>query len=134
MVGGLTLRVWLIHMSPLDNVWPQVVAAFYDRVAADEVIADYFVDVDMFRLQRHFVDALLTIMSHGLKVSTARQLQAAHSAVRNSAGVPITGQVFDTMIEILAGVLIDFQVPAETVGQLTTVVAPLRGALVVCAG
>jgi hypothetical protein len=48
------LRDWLRHFAGVD-AWPLVVERFYERAAHEPLITDYFRDVDMNKLQRHFL-------------------------------------------------------------------------------
>jgi hypothetical protein len=59
-------------------------------------------------------------------VGTVRRLAAGHASVRDSAGHPITGNVFDAVAATLAGVLDDYGVPPATVRQVGAILAPLR--------
>lgn len=129
MVGQDTLRDWLIHYRKDGNVWSDVTRTFYDRAAAAPAVFDYFGGVDWPHLQRHFTAALVLIthsgVSHDLPATAARW----HVDVRNSHGDPITPDIFDAVIDTLAGVLRDYDVPEATLGQLGATVAPFRMAI-----
>jgi truncated hemoglobin YjbI len=130
MVGDLTLRDWLMHFSPSrDQVWPSVVATFYNRAASVPEIADYFRDTDMPKLQQHFARALTMVTGSGLDESTVRRLQDAHFRVTSSEGRPITPEIYDAAITTLVGVLAEEGVPAATLQQLAETIAPLRGVI-----
>jgi hemoglobin len=129
MVGGDTLRDWLIHYRQTPEAWMDVVQEFYDRAAQDEEIADYFVGVDWPELKRHFMAALVLVTHSGVTRALPATMAARHAGVRNSAGDPITPAIFDRTIGILAGVLADYDVPAATLDQLGPVIAPFRMAI-----
>ena len=135
MVGNFTLRDWLIHETQRDGVWAEVVAELYRRAAAVDWVADYFGPVladpqRMAELQRHFT-AMLVIATHtGVNQAMLDRLDERHRNVTNSAGTPITGQVFDAVVSTLAGVLYDSNVPDSAVAQLAITCAPFRPVLV----
>ena len=131
--GGeeVILRDWLIHYNIKgDQVWPTVVATFYERAAAVPTIADYFTRTDMARLQRHFVRALTMLVGRGLTVGMVRGIQEAHLSTRNSQGGRISAEIYETVIGILVGVLVEEGVPPRTIEQLAMAIAPLRDAIV----
>jgi truncated hemoglobin YjbI len=131
MVGDLTLRDWLVHFSTeRDRVWPAVVATFYRRAANVPEIADYFRETDMVRLQQHFARALTMVTGTGLTEATVRRLQQAHFGVHDSAGRPITPEIYDAVIGTLVEVLREQRVPASAIGQLADTIAPLRAVIV----
>lgn len=124
--GSAVLADWLRHHTGRDGVWQEVVSEMYGRVTRVPAIAEYFIAVDMTKLQRHFLAALVILTGRGLTVSTLRRMSDAHAAVRDSAGQPITGDVFDAVVSTLAGILDEYRVPPATVRQVGAVVAPLR--------
>lgn len=126
----VTLAEWLRRESGREDVWAEVVADFYRRAAAVPAVADYFGGVDWDRLQRHFLAALLIVTGRGTTVGTVRRIAAAHADVRNSAGRPITGDVYDAVIGTLVTILIEHRVPDATIAQLAAAVAPFRAVLV----
>jgi hemoglobin len=129
MVGPDTLRDWLIHYRQDREAWTEVVEAFYTRAAQDPEIADYFVGVDWPRLQRHFTAALVLLTHTGVTRDLPATAARWHSDVCNSDGDPITPDIFDAVIETLVGVLRDYDVPEDTLGQLAVTVAPFRMAI-----
>ena len=105
-----------------------MVGLFYARAAAD--IADYFRDADREQLQRHFLAVLIIVTGQGVTVGLVRRLRRAHAGVCNSRGTPITADVWDTVIGVLAGVLIKFGTPPAALAALAATVAPIRAAIV----
>lgn len=102
----LTLRRWLTtHHELRRDVWADVVTSFYNRAALDPDIADYFADVDMFELQRHFLAALMAVTGEGLTAGTVRRLHDKHRNVRNTRGMLITGNVYDKTVDTLLAVI-----------------------------
>jgi hemoglobin len=125
------LRDWLVHYHPhRDNVWAEVVAEFYSTAAADPDIADYFVGVDLAGLQKHFLAALMMVTGHGLTVGAVRQMQLRHAEVRNSHGEPITPEVYDATIGVLATILRRKGVPDHVIAQVQDLLEPLREVIV----
>lgn len=129
MVGGDTLRDWLIHYRNSPEAWADVTREFYNRAAGAPAVADYFVGVDWPRLQRHFTAALVLLTHSGVTRELPATAARWHSDVRNSDGDPITPDIFDAVIETLVGVLRDYDVPEDTLGQLAVTVAPFRMAI-----
>lgn len=121
------LRDWLTHHSfHEDNAWAKVVSDFYDLAAAEPDIADYFHGTDMASLQRHFLAALMMVTSRGLTVAACQQMGERHRDVRNSVGQPITPEIYDRVILILAGVLAQHGVPDSVIQQVGECIRPLR--------
>jgi hypothetical protein len=84
----------------------------------------------MARLQRHFVRALTMLVGRGLTVGMVRGIQEAHLSTRNSQGRRISSDIYETVIGILVGVLVEEGVPQRTIEQLAVAIAPLRDAIV----
>lgn len=129
MVGDYTLKEWLIHVSPVDGVWKDVVTAFYTEAERDPLIEPYFRDTDMERLQNHFLKALLVLTDKGLTVGMARMMATVHRPALTREGTPITPEVYDAAVTVLGGVLKRSGVSDEAIGQTVEVVKPLRALL-----
>ena len=129
-VRGDTVRDWLRHYTNHEHAWNGVVAEFYRRAASYPAVASYFAGVDMPRLQRHFVAALVVVTSNGLTARTVRAMTVAHAPVRNRDGVPITGAVYDQVVDVLVEVLVEHGVPGPAIDELARVIDPLRAAIV----
>jgi hypothetical protein len=126
-----TLRDWLVHLHPeRRNVWADVVAEFFDALAARPEIADYFGSADRGALQKHFLGAVITLTGTGVTVGTLSAVRSGHSPVRNSRGDGITGEVYDRAMGLLVDVLAAHEVPAPVLGQLEAGLELLRGAVV----
>lgn len=131
MIGGDTLRDWLIHHHPLrDGVWSQVVSNFYNRAAAVPWVFDYFRKVDMRQLERHFTAQLVILTHTGVTQAMVDDLAEKHADVRNSHGQPITPEVWAAVVDTLVLVLRDAGVPEAALVQLGATIAPLRPVLV----
>jgi hypothetical protein len=139
MIGNYTLRDWLVHHYNRDGVWAEVVAEFYNRAAAVPWVLDYFGRVAgdddasrarMAKLQRHFTAQLVIVTHTGVTAPMLDVLRDKHLGVTNSAGTPITGEVFDAVVDTLGGVLRDSGVPDRAIEQLVATCAPLRPVLV----
>jgi hypothetical protein len=105
------------------------VARRNDGAAADPAISDYFAGVDMPRLQRHFLAALMIVTGQGVTVGVVRRMGEAHATVRDAAGAPITGEIWDATIGVLAEVLGELGTPPATLVALATTIAPIRAAI-----
>lgn len=130
-VAGDTVKDWLQHYTYGRRSWADAVAEFYRRAARDPEIADYFRGVDLERLQRHFTAAMIMITGRGLRASTVERIRAAHEPIRNSAGRPITGDVYDRVIGVLVSILVEWDVPRSAIVDLARVIGPFRAAVVV---
>jgi hypothetical protein len=137
MVGGDTLRDWLIHYRQSSDAWSDVVREFYRRAASVPAVADYFGGVPITvageispELQRHFTATLLIITHSGVTRAMPATMSARHRHVRNSNGDPITDAIFSAVIGTLVDVLRDAGVPESALDQLGATVAPFRAALV----
>jgi truncated hemoglobin YjbI len=127
---GDTVRDWLKYYTHREGAWTHVVAEFYNRAARDPAIASYFVSIEMERLQQHFVATMVMVTSRGLTAGGIRAMALAHGQVRNEAGLPITGVIYDRVVATLVAVLVDFGVPDDAINELRRVVNPLRSAIV----
>jgi hypothetical protein len=129
MIGGDTLRDWLVHYRQAPEAWTDVTREFYRRAAEAPEVADYFVGVDWPALQRHFTAALILLTHTGVTMDMPATAARWHHDVRNSAGDPITPEIFDAVVQTLVDVLRDFAVPEFALVQLGHVVAPFRMAI-----
>jgi hemoglobin len=127
--GPTPLRDWLRHLAGPD-AWSEVVSRFYDRAAADPDIAGYFTGVDLARLQRHFLAALMIVTGQGVTVGVVRRMHAAHAGVCTPTGQPITEATWNATIGVLAGVLAELGTPPATLIALATTIAPIRAAII----
>lgn len=115
-------------MSIYDSIGgaPAVRAAvddFYARVLADPQLAPFFSDVDLQHLKSH-QRAFITAAVGGPEIYRGRDMAVAH------AGLDITDADFDAVVAHLVGTLAGLGVPAETIGQIGSTLAPLRGDIV----
>ncbi|MFE5407371.1 group 1 truncated hemoglobin [Microbacterium sp. NPDC056569] len=103
-----------------------VVTVFYERVVADPELETWFRDVDMTRLRAH-QRAFLTAALGGPEMFSGRSLEAAH------AGLEITGDAFDAVVEHLTVSLHDLGVPDDVVGSVRARLEASRGEIVTVA-
>lgn len=96
---------------------------FYDRVLADPVLAPYFSATQMQRQKAH-MRAFLAVAVGGPELYAGRDMSAAH------AGLGITDEAFDHVVEHLVATLEALGVPAEIIGQIGAKLLPLRGQVV----
>jgi hypothetical protein len=134
MIDGVTLRTWLVHHHPSrEHVWPQVVAEFYDRARDVPAVFSYFHGVDLDQLRTHFTAALVIVTHAGATRGAVEHVATRHAGVRNAAGVPITSDVYDAVIDTLVAVLRDARVPEHALAQLGETVAPFRAPILAAA-
>ena len=95
------------------------VAVFYTRVLADPLLAPFFAGIDLARLRAHQA-AFLTVAMDGPNVFAGRSLEVAH------AGLAVTGEAFDAMIDNLDFALTDVGVEPADVNELISRVRPFR--------
>jgi hemoglobin len=129
-VGNFTLKNWLVQVSGRDGIWRDVVEEFYSRAAGHPVVGRYFEGVNMDRLKRHFLQALLMVTDKGLTVGTARRMYEAHLMVSDTGGNAITEEVYDAVVATLGSVLAERGVSRELIGQTVAVLDPLRELLI----
>lgn len=120
--GDPTVRDWLKYHSHRDLDWMTVVHEFYLRAAADPRIGPYFVG--------HFTAAMIMVTCDGVTVGGLRSMARVHRGVTDTAGDPITGDVYDRTVNLLVEVLAGHGVPDDAINDLARVVAPLREAIV----
>ena len=100
------------------------VDVFYARVTGDETLAPFFVGIDLDRLrahQRSFLSAALG----GPELFTGRPLEHAH------AGLGITEDHFDRLVDHLASTLGDLGVAPAAVAEVRERLDLLRSRVVV---
>jgi hemoglobin len=97
-----------------------VVEAFYQRLLADPDLIGYFEGRDMARLKAH-QRALVTVALGGTSQEyTGKMMHQAH------AGLAITSEAFDKVLDHLAAVLAEAGVPAVTTAKILAILQPLR--------
>ena len=97
-----------------------VVEEFYRRLLADAELLSYFEGRDMTRLKAH-QRALVTVALGGTSEEyNGRMMHPAH------AGLAITNEAFDKVLDHLASVLTDAGVPAVTTARVLAILQPLR--------
>ena len=97
-----------------------VVEAFYQRLVADPDLLSYFEGRDMTRLKAH-QRALVTVALGGTSEEyTGKMMHPAH------AGMAITNEAFDKVLDHLFAVLTDVGVPAVTSAKILAILQPLR--------
>ena len=97
-----------------------VVDAFYVRLLDDADLQPYFGGKDMARLMAH-QRALVTVALGGTSEEYAgKMMHPAH------AGLAITNEAFDKVLDHLLAVLTDVGVPAVTAAKIMAILEPLR--------
>ena len=97
-----------------------VVDAFYERLIADPDLMTYFDGRDMARLKAH-QRALVTVALGGTSEEyNGRMMQPAH------AGMAITNEAFDKVLDHLLAVLTGAGVAPVTAAKILAILQPLR--------
>jgi hemoglobin len=97
-----------------------VVEAFYERLLADPDLIGYFEGRDVARLKAH-QRALVTVALGGASEAyTGKMMHPAH------AGLAITHEAFDKVLDHLAAVLSEAGVPMVTTAKILAILQPLR--------
>jgi hemoglobin len=96
-----------------------VVDDFVGRVAADTRINGKFANADIPRLKQMLVDQICQA-SGGPCTYTGRDMKTAH------AGMQITGDQFDALVQDLVAALDKFKVGKQEKGELLSVLGPMK--------
>ncbi len=99
------------------------VTVFYDRVLADPSLAHWFAGVDMSRLKAH-QRAFLAAALGGPELFSGRDMKGAH------AGLDITPEAFDSVVEHLTVSLHDLGIADDVVASIRERLEPLRSDVV----
>ncbi|MGD9694861.1 MAG: group 1 truncated hemoglobin [Thermoleophilia bacterium] len=97
---------------------------FYVRVLGDPTLEGYFEGRDINRLKSH-QRAFIAAAVGGPEIYAGRSMKEAH------AGLDITSEAFDRVVEHLVATLDGLGVPAETIGTIGGALAPLKADIVV---
>ena len=101
-----------------------IVDALYERLVADPDLMSYFDGRDMLRLKAH-QRALVTVALGGTSEEYAgRMMQPAH------AGMAITHEAFDKVLDHLEAALLDTGVQPVNAAKILAILQPLRGDVV----
>lgn len=123
----VVLWTWMRHEhSHPDGLVKRVVSRFYAAAAQDPEVASYFHGVDMPVLQAHFVRAFITLADKGLTATGVASLAARHRTVRDTAGRPITPEVFDKVVFALGQAMHAEGIPAATIAQIARMCLPIK--------
>lgn len=101
----------------------QVVERFYQLVLGDPALAPMFTGVDMPRLKRHQALLVSQVMG-GPAEYDGRELHEAH------AGLGITDEHFDHVVEHLVASLQEAGVPGDVIGRVGEALGGTRGDVV----
>lgn len=96
---------------------------FYARVLADGQLAPFFTETDLNRLKAH-QRAFIAAAIGGPEIYQGRDMASAH------ADLGIADSDFDAVVGHLVDTLSGLGVPEETIGQIGSVLAPLRSDIV----
>jgi hemoglobin len=99
------------------------VDTLYDHVLADDLLAPYFAATDMRRQKQH-LRAFLAAAVGGPDVYAGRDMDVAH------AGLGITDEAFDRVVDHLVATLTGLGVAPATIGAIGGALAPLRARIV----
>lgn len=131
--GAVATGDWLQHYARPGVTWPGVVVEFYKRLEQIPVVDSYFYAADRPQVRGHFAGVAVKITRQGITVGDVETLRTVHAGVRNRRGQPITGEVYDLVINTLVAVLRDNGVPMSALQDLGRMLAEadLRSVLVV---
>lgn len=101
-----------------------VVADFYDRVLADDDLADFFVGVNMTRLKRLQAEFFTVALGGPQDAYTGAPMGEVHK------GLEIGQNHFGLVAGHLTAALTDAGVPADTVTAIIGAIAPLESEIV----
>jgi hemoglobin len=97
-----------------------VVDAFYERLVADPALMSYFGGRDMARLKAHQRSLVTVALGGTSEEYNGRMMHPAH------AGLAITDEAFDKVLEHLLAVLTELGVPPVTAAKILAILQPLR--------
>jgi len=106
-----------------NDVVKTAVTVFYNRVTDDESLNQWFEGVDLSRLRAH-QRAFLAAALDGPQLFAGRDLTEAH------AGMAITDDAFDAIVEHLLTALRDVDVAEPLIGEVAGRLETLRGEVV----
>ncbi len=131
--GAVATGDWLQHYARPGVTWPGVVMEFYRRLEKIDEVDSYFYAADRPQVRGHFAGVAVKITRQGITVGDVAALREAHANVRNRRGQPITGPIYDLVVNTLVAVLRDNGVPMSALQDLGRMLAEadLRSVLVV---
>lgn len=106
-----------------SDVVKTAVTVFYDRVVDDDSLAKWFEGVDLSRLRAH-QRAFLTAALDGPRLFAGRDLRESH------AGMEITDEAFETIVNHLLTVLADLNIDESAIDQVGARLDALRDQIV----
>ena len=114
--------------TPYDDIGgaPAVRAAldaFYARLLADAMLSPFFLGVDVERLKK-IQEGFFAMALGGPQAHTGRSLRDAHARTRHRGA---NGEVFDRLIAVFRGVLVDLGVPEGKIGEVLAAFEGARG-------
>lgn len=113
-IGPLATGDWLTHYAVPGTTWPGVVGEFYTRLLKIQPVRELFPESPgrAAQIKAHFTRVMVTITKKGITVKDREDLRAAH------AHLPITGDIYDIVINTLIDVLTEVQVPGYAIQDL----------------
>lgn len=106
-----------------SDVMKTAVTVFYNRVVDDDNLAKWFEGVDLSRLRAH-QRAFLTAALDGPRLFAGRDLTASH------AGMEITDDAFEAIVNHLLTVLADLDIDEAAIEQVGARLDALRDQIV----
>lgn len=106
-----------------SDVVKTAVTVFYNRVLDDESLAKWFEDIDLSRLRAH-QRAFLTAALGGPQVFAGRDLSESH------AGMAITDEAFESIVNHLLTALADLDVAQPAIDEVGARLDELRDQIV----
>lgn len=97
---------------------------FYDKVLADQTLADFFSGLDMGR-QRHMLKSFLTLAFGGDNQYSGETMRNAHARIVQERG--LNDQHFDAVMTHLGASLTELGVPSNLIGEAASIAESVRG-------
>ena len=123
-VNGDTLKNWMIHRYNRDNVWSDVVDAFYVRAASNHKVRPYFEGRNLADIKKKFLATLLILTDKGVSEPAAAALVKRHDRLN------ITEEAYDATLEALEITLEQYGVPERTLEQMVPMIDYFRETMV----
>jgi hemoglobin len=113
----------LHHNSGGDEMLALAVEDLYKRLLTDQLLAPWFVDVDLAALKEH-QRAFLAVVLGGPEAYDGRSMRNAHT------GMAITNEAYTAMLGHLTDALEELSVEPEALGQIVKRIETMRAAIV----
>jgi truncated hemoglobin YjbI len=124
MVGGETVKQWMIHLYNNDNIWSMFTDSFYIRVTSNPLVKPLFAGKDLADIKRKFLATLLIMCDKGVSEAAAATLIKMHEHLNMSEGA------YNAVMTSLEDTLVQYRVPEETIAQFVPMIDYFRDEMV----